>query len=67
MKNKKLTTMRKIAILTTAIVLFLAGTSFAQSSSIKGNVKDASGRSLQSVTVSLLTGIIGIAVVFVVP
>ena len=47
--------MRKIAILTTAIVLFLAGTSFAQSSSsIKGNVKDASGRSLQSVTVSLL-------------
>ncbi len=46
--------MRKIAILTTAIVLFFAGSSFAQSSSIKGNVKDASGKPLQSVTVSLL-------------
>lgn len=46
--------MRKIAILTAAIVLFLTGSSFAQSSSIKGNVKDASGKPLQSVTVSLL-------------
>ncbi len=45
--------MRKLAILTTAIVLFLTGSSFAQSS-IKGNVKDASGKPLESVTISLL-------------
>lgn len=46
--------MRKIAILTSVLFLFFAGSSFAQSSSIKGTVKDASGKPLQSVSVSLL-------------
>jgi iron complex outermembrane recepter protein len=55
MKNKKLIIMRKIAILTINLALIFSGNLFAQSSSsIKGSVKDASGKPLQSVTVSLL-------------
>lgn len=46
--------MRKITILAIAAFLFIAGSSFAQSHTIKGQVKDATGKALQAVSVSLL-------------
>lgn len=47
--------MRKICLLATLSIILFAGSSFAQElSSVKGNVKDGAGKSLQSVTVSLL-------------
>lgn len=47
--------MRKIAILTMILAFFFAGSPMVQAqSTIKGTVKDASGKPLQSVTVSLL-------------
>lgn len=47
--------MRKICILATLLIFLFTGSSFAQElSAIKGTVKDGAGKSLQSVTVSLL-------------